>query len=251
MEIPHLLLIGCILGLAGMAQSVAGFGFALFATPLLLLCGLELPQAITLVVTCSLCQSLLGIHHLRRDIPWRSSLTATAVRFVGLCAGLMLLNILVQLNPEIIRTVVGAVLCLIVAVQMTFRPRPRQHLHPAWGGAAFLSSGLLSGICGMGGPPLVLWSMAQPWPSRKVRAFLFGTFATSLPIQIVVLILNFGTPILRFSGLGLLLFPFVWLGSVTGLPLGNRLDKIRLQRFAYVILLGMGVTSLSPLLRFL
>jgi hypothetical protein len=45
---------------------------------------------------------------------------------------------------------------------------------------AFAAAALgLAGICGMGGPPLVLWAMAHDWPADKVRAFLFACFAAT------------------------------------------------------------------------
>ncbi len=249
MEIQEILITGLILCFAGLAQSAAGFGYALFATPLLLLCGMALPQAITLVVTCSLCQSLTGLHHLRAVVPWKSSFAASGIRLTGICIGLFALKVLVQLEPEKIKLTVGIILCAIVCLQLIVRPNPQVSPHPAWAGIAFLGSGLLSGICGMGGPPLVLWSMAQPWDSRKVRAFLFGVFSCSLPVQLILLSLTFGMEILRFAGLGLLLFPFVWLGTMMGLPIGNRIEKPQLQKIACLILLVVGTGSIWSVLK--
>lgn len=246
MGFTEILITGGILFFAGLVQSAAGFGYALFATPLLLRCGLPLPQIITLVVTCSFCQALTGLHHLRADIPWKSVVTATAVRLAGIALGLFALNVLVRLDKEKIQMMVGLILCTIVTLQLLIRPKPHRSLHPAWGGAAFLSSGLLSGICGMGGPPLVLWSMAQPWNSRRVRAFLFGVFASSLPLQLIFLAVTFGAGILHYAGLGLLLFPFVYTGALAGLPLGNRMEKKQLRKIAYAILLLVGISAVLP-----
>ncbi|MDF3129562.1 sulfite exporter TauE/SafE family protein [Kiritimatiellaeota bacterium B1221] len=249
MQIHEILITGSILCFAGLAQSAAGFGYALFATPLLLLCGMELPQAITLVVTCSLCQALTGLHHLRAEVPWKSSFCATGIRLTGLAIGLLALKVLVQLDPDRVQLLVGIILCGIVFLQFIVRPKTHAATHPAWAGIAFLASGLLSGICGMGGPPLVLWSMAQPWNSRKVRAFLFGVFSCSLPVQLILLAITFGVEILRFASLGILLFPFVWLGSMMGLPIGNRIEKPQLQKIAYIILLIVSAGSIGSVLK--
>ena len=36
----------------------------------------------------------------------------------------------------------------------------------------------LLGLCGMGGPVMVLWVLAHDWPMNKARAFLFFLFTT-------------------------------------------------------------------------
>ncbi len=87
MELFDIIAAGVILTLASMLQSVVGFGYALFATPLLVWIGLPLPSVITLVATCSMLQAMAGVRNLRAAVPWRLSLTATGVRLAGLPIG--------------------------------------------------------------------------------------------------------------------------------------------------------------------
>lgn len=230
MEILDLVLTGVIICLAGVAQSAVGFGYALFATPLLVWIGMPLPDVITLVATCSLMQAIIGAWTLHAAIPWRLSLTATAIRLASLIIGLLLLKRLAGLNMDHIRAVIGGILCLLVAIQFLWRPHPVKAMHWGWGGFAFLGSGLLAGLCGMGGPPLVIWSMAHYWSTEKTRGFLFAVFATSIPVQIVLLSLTFGTSILWNAAIGVACMPLVYLGSVIGLPIGNRMAKDKLRR---------------------
>ena len=237
---------GVVIFLASMAQSAVGFGYALFATPLLIMLGLPLPSAITLVATCSMIQAAIGISRLHAAVPWRWSLTATAVRLASVAVGLLLLRQLVALNTDYIRLAVGAILCLLVGMQSVCKPRPAQTPHWRWAGLAFLSSGFLAGFCGMGGPPLVLWSLAQNWSSRRIRGFLFAVFATSIPVQIVLLSLTFPPSILWNVAIGIALLPLVYLGAAAGLPIGNRMDKERLRRIAYLILLVIGISAMAP-----
>jgi len=142
--------------------------------------------------------------------------------------------------------VVGAILILLVGLQLVWRPRPVASAHWCWAGLAFLASGLLTGICGMGGPPLVLWSMAHSWPSQKTRGFLFAVFATSAPLQIILLSVTFGASVLWNVVIGAAFLPLVYLGTVVGLPIGNRMDKERLRYVAYAILLVIGISAVVP-----
>jgi len=249
MELFDIVAAGVVIFLAGILQSVVGFGYALFATPLLVWIGLPLPGVITLVATCSLLQSMVGVRNLRAAVPWRLSLTATGVRFAGVILGLLMLKRLVVLDKDHIRAVIGVILCVLVAVQFLWRPHPVRKMHWSWAGLAFVGSGVLAGLCGMGGPPLVLWAMAHDWPTQKIRGFLFATFVTSIPIQIVLLALTFGTPILWYAATGIALLPLVYAGSALGLPVGNRFAGPALRRVAYAVLFATGVSAIIPVLR--
>lgn len=234
--------------LAAAAQSAVGFGYALFATPLLVWIGIPLPNVITLVATCSMIQAIIGARTLRATVPWRLSLTATSVRLASVVVGLVLLKKLASLNPDHVRAVIGCVLCILVASQMLWRPVVVKALHWGWGGLAFVGSGLLAGAVGMGGPPLVLWSMAHDWSTQKTRGFLFAVFATSIPFQIVLLSLTFGRSILWYAVIGIAFLPLVYLGAAMGLPVGNRMEKNRLRGIAYAILFAIGISAAGPFL---
>ncbi len=232
--------------MAGMVQSTVGFGYAMFATPLLTWIGLPLPSVITVVATCSMFQAAIGARKLHADVPWRLSLSATTIRIAGVAVGMLLLKKLVALNTDHIRMVIGFILCLLVAIQLLWRTPAVKALHWSWAGFAFITSGLLAGLCGMGGPPLVLWTMAHSWSSQMTRGFLFAVFATSIPVQIVLLFLMFGKGILWYVFLGIAFFPLIYLGATIGIPIGNRFSKETLRRIAYGILLLIGVSAVVP-----
>ena len=242
----YLIPVGVIVFLAGLAQSAVGFGYALYATPLLVWIGIPLQNTITFVATCAMIQAALGAHKLRAAVPWRLVFTGTAIRLATFFVGLYLLKRLVAASTDQIRMAVGLILCLLVMLQLLWRPRPVEKMHPAWGGLAFSASGLLSGICGMGGPPVVLWLMAHNWSTNKTRGFLFAIFATSLPVQIFFMYLAFGTDILWSVAIAIAFMPLVYLGSAIGLPIGNRLPKETLRRIAYAILLVIGISAAVP-----
>ena len=248
LAVPDLIAIVGIVTLASVIQSSVGFAFALFSTPLLLWIGIPLPQVITIVAVSSFVSSLVGAGHLRDSIPWRPALTASLVRIVLILVGLMILKKLVGLDAGSVRAIVGGILILLVVMKLIYRARPVEKVHWLWGGLAFSSSGLLVGICGMGGPPLVLWLLAHDWPTARIRGFLFVAFAATIPVQIVLLYLVFGAEIINTALWALLLSPFVILGAIVGLPLGNRLPKALLRKIMHGLLLIIGVSAVLPVL---
>ncbi len=247
-DITVLAVVAAIITLASVIQSSIGFAFALFATPLLLWTGIPLPQVITIVSISSFFSSLVGAGHLRDSIPWRPALTASVVRIAMTLVGLLVLKMLVSLDAGSVRAVVGGILIVLVGMKLIYKARPVDKVHWLWGALAFSSSGLLVGICGMGGPPLVLWLLAHNWSTARVRGFLFVAFAVTIPIQIVLLYLVIGTQILSAALWALLFIPFVLLGTVVGLPLGNRLPKPLLRRIMNGILLVIGISAVLPVL---
>jgi hypothetical protein len=119
-------------------------------------------------------------------------------------------------------------------------------MHWLWGGLAFSSSGILAGICGMGGPPLVLWSVAQNWSVERTRGFIFTVMAASIPLQIFLLYLAFGADILGGIQFAFLAAPAVYIGAKIGLPIGNRMPKQILTRMVYSILIVVGFNFMAP-----
>ena len=237
MELLDILAVGAVIGFAALIQSAVGFGFLLFATPLILWIGFPLPVVVMLVSTCSTVQAALGARHLRDVVPWRLTLTATVVRLITVVVGLFLLKRIVNLDVNYIKLVVGSIVGLIVMVKLLYRPQPVEKVHWGWTGFAFVVSGLLSGICGIGGPPLVLWSLAHNWSTDKTRGFLFAVLATSTPIQIILLGLMFGAELFWNVAIGIAFFPIAYLGYAVGLPIGHRMRKKRHRLIADIILL--------------
>lgn len=231
---------------AGVVQATAGFGYALLATPLLLWLGVPLPHTMAMVAVTTFAQTAVGARHLRAEIPWRTVGAATVVRVAMTAAGVLVLRRMARLDLSDVRFVVGLIVAVLVLAQLLWRPHPHEHLHPAWGVASFTASGFLSGLCGMSGPPLVLWTMAQPWSSHKSRGFLFASFMVTQPVQIALVYLALGPAVLEGCAKGLILAPAAALGTLVGLPIGNRLAKPRLQMVVYALLMIVALNAIVP-----
>jgi uncharacterized membrane protein YfcA len=101
----------------------------------------------------------------------------------------------------------------------------------------------------MGGPPLVLWVMAQPWSSEKSRAFLFLMFLSSLIPHALLLYYTFGERIGNAVAVALISTPWIIAGTWLGLYLGAHLPKHRLRPLVYVVLIVTAAVAMaSPLL---
>ena len=231
---------------AGLLQSAVGFGFALLATPLLVWLGVPLPVAVSVVAGSVMVQSGVSAHHLRREIPWRPVLASTAVRVPATVAGIFVLVWLAGLSMGAIKFAVGSALLVVLALLWGCRVTPRERVPAVWSGVAFAASGFVAGVCGMGGPPLVLWVMAHNWSSERTRAFLFAVYLLCCPFYIALLAWKFGAVALRLAGLGVLLGAVVWVGTLLGLAAGRRLPKSRLRSLAYLLLSAIALASMLP-----
>ena len=157
--------------------------------------------------------------------------------------GIFLLRFLADQGERSVKLVVGSVLCILVATAVIGKFKPVEKLHWGWGVLACSASGLLAGLVGMGGPPLVFWTLMHDWTVAKTRGFLFAVFVICRPLQLVLLYGAFGPQILHTVGLAVLLMPAVFAGAALGLPLGNRLSKPVLRMIVYAVLATIGLSS--------
>lgn len=129
MSVLNIVVAAGILCLASTVQSAIGFGYALTSTPLLIWIGIPLPNAITMVVTCSFVQAVIGAGHLRTSVPWRLTIIATTMRVGTLLVGLLILRHIAELDTRAIRFIVGVVLCLLGITQLVGKVCPAETMH--------------------------------------------------------------------------------------------------------------------------
>jgi len=244
MTFEQALPVGAVLLLGSVLQGTIGFAYTLFALPLLLWSGLDLSQAVALILVSIFVQVAIGAVSLWHEIPWSKTVWAALTRYATLPLGVALLTSVEALGQARVKQVIGVVLLVLIASVMLWRVPPRDKLHLGWGVAAFSLSGVLQGLAAVGGPPLVLWVMAHRWSNRQTRAFLFSVFLLTMPYQLLYLYFNFGKALLPTMATGLLFSPLVALGSLTGIRLGNTLPKPLLRKLAYTALLLMAALSI-------
>jgi uncharacterized membrane protein YfcA len=210
MDVQFIIAAAIVLVLGSALQSAAGFGFGMFAIPLLIMFGAESYEAIAMISMCGTVQTVIGVYALRRHVHWWQVI----------------------------------VLCAVLA-QWLWRVRPRDHLHRGWGIGATTLCGYMSGLAGMGGPPVVMWVMAHRWSNQRSRATLWSLFTGLTPFQFFFLTRQFGEDVLYAYRDGAMLSPVMLLGILPGLWIGHRIPKPLLRQISYTILLLISLYAIG------
>jgi len=244
--VASLVLVGLVLIAGSALQSAAGFGFGMFAIPLVMVIGGRSgPEAITIVGVCGAVQMAIGTWHHRRDVDWRQLAVMGGLASLFIPVGVVVLGRLSEEGPELVRRVFGAIILLALAMRLAIRPAPRPRLAAGWMVLAVSAGGVMTGLAGMGGPPVVLWVMAHDWPGVRARATLWAYFLLMTPVQIGLLWARFGLEVPEAALEGLILAPLCLLGIYPGLWLGRRLSKPQLRWLATSILAIVGASAVA------
>ncbi|EAR52214.1 hypothetical protein OG2516_02219 [Oceanicola granulosus HTCC2516] len=150
---------------AGIVRGFTGFGTALVYLPLASMV-LDPFFAITTLIVAELVGPLpavpraLGLAH-RRDLGRLA---------LGLVLGMPLgMLLLASLSPELFRLLVSLIALGLVAL-LAGGVRYRGEMRGRQVTAVGLAGGLLGGVTGIAGPPVILFYMARPLPAATIRA---------------------------------------------------------------------------------
>jgi len=247
LSISIIILVGVILFSCSVIQGIVGFAFNIFAIPLLIWSGLGLDEAISLTTIPIFFQSLTSTYKLRSHVRWRDVGIGTIYRYIGIPIGIYLLTLITQFDKSNIKQIVGIAILLVVISQIYIKVEPKEKTNPLWTFIAFFTSGLTLGMVSMGGPPVIVWVMAQRWSAMRTRAFLSALFFLASPLQIAFLYYNFGDTLLRFFVLGLAFSPLVIIATIWGVKLGSFLDREKLKKIILFLLTLTSIVSIvSP-----
>jgi uncharacterized protein len=238
-----------ILFASSVVQGAVGFAAGLFGIPLLVLSGVSFPDAVAISLVAAAPQNIIPAWQLRHDIDYRGALRPMLIRYALMPVGVYVLWLVGRENKDLASQLVGVLVLVIVALQRAFHVEPRSKLHPAWEWLAFGMGGFLLGLCGMGGPAMVLWVLAHDWSMNRARAFLYYIFSTGLPVQALLLWLFFGTEMVRAMLLSAAAFPSVLAGLWCGLYLARFISDRMLRRMSLAVLLLIAASAiLTPYL---
>lgn len=243
--VETLTILAVVLSLGIFVQASAGFAAGLLIVPALLWAGEQIPEAQTALLVATIPQNIAGVWSFRDQITVREIAFPGALRLAALPVGIAMLHNLEALEPARLRQIVGGVVLVVTLAIIVFRPQPHDSLHPAWGWLAFLLSGFLQGLVGMGGPAMVLWVQAHDWGTRRTRGFLFAMYLISLLPALGVLYCFFGNRIVVAAVGATILIPWLWIVSQAGLKTGTWLGRDRLRRVTLGLLLLMGISGLA------
>ncbi len=191
--IPWVLLFLVVaVAVASAAQVLTGLGFALIASPLLI-AALGHLDGVRSSVALSLVLNVLVLTRSHRSVRWGDALRLLLPAAVLVLPALALTT---RLGGDLLSALAGAVVLLGVAlVGSGWRARWVQG--PAGPVVAGASSGVLSVLAGVSGPPVALFVAHRRWPPPVAAATLQ---AYALPLNVLTLI-ALGLPDVERTGL--------------------------------------------------
>jgi uncharacterized membrane protein YfcA len=229
--------------LASFLGGVTGFGYALVATPLLLLAGFSLPFVITANLTLALVTRVSIAYRFRAAVTPRRVAALVLGSVPGLWIGT---RVLTTVDASAIKLAAG-VLVMVVAVVLARSlgaPPPR----PVRGApvAAGFAGGFLGATTSLNGVAPVLLLARDKAAPRSFIADLAVYFVASNAIALLVLAAGGAVSHRALFPAALLWLPGSLLGNLVGSSLGPRLPERAFRRLTLVIVfVAGGLTALS------
>lgn len=172
-SIPVFVLMCVTVLLAGTIRSFTGFGGGLVLAPFFSFF-MSPADLVVVVLLLNFVTSVQSLPETWKTTPWPVVWAMVVPSLIGVPIGVWLIEVL---NPMMIRRVIGltvAILAAIMLIGWTYNG-PRGRLQ-AW--IVGVSSGALTSLAGVGGPPLVVYLLSDKSLSPQVvRAFFMMFFA--------------------------------------------------------------------------
>jgi uncharacterized protein len=240
------LAIACLV--VGFAQAIYvlfGFGAGLIAVGALAVLLPDLQDVVVLLLLTSCPVELAVVAASRREVQWKGVALVCSGIALGVPLGTWALRFG---DPAAVLGGLGAVLVVAAAAFLAL-PTDRVVAWPRWAAPPVgLLSGLLSGLFGTGGPPLIFYYQLAGTQKAAFRAQLMAIFlvvsAVRIPSYVVSGLITW--PRLWSS---LALMPAAILGAVLGHRLHVRLSELAFRRLVSVGLILIGLTLLLRSLR--
>lgn len=156
-----LVLLACAVALGAATQRLTGMGFALVASPLLvLLIGPD--TGVSLLQVLGVITSMIVLTGVWRDVDWPVLPWLVVSAAIGIVPGAWLAR---SLSRPLLEVVVGAL--VVVGLGVTLGSS-RARVFTGRGGAAGvgLLSGFMNATAAVGGPPMVLYQLSSGWSHR-------------------------------------------------------------------------------------
>ncbi|MCP5105759.1 MAG: sulfite exporter TauE/SafE family protein [bacterium] len=231
--------------LGGIIQSSSGFGFGLFAIPILLFFGFDLESTVTMVVVGSAIQKVTALNYLKEHLDWRGMVPFVLVGLAALPLGIYAMFKVSGMDQSVVKQVIGGLVLVLLVLRWKGSIVSRDVVPKVWGYIAGFFSGLLNGFANIGGPPLVLWILAHRWSNHKMRGTIIAFSLIYVPFQLALMVVAFGPVILSPMLKAVLLSPSVLFGTWVGLKVGEKISKEHLKVYMQVLLFFIALSSLA------
>jgi uncharacterized membrane protein YfcA len=161
-------------GFGAFVQSATGFGFALLATPPLLL-ALGPHKTVVMILLLHTIQCALVVGDERDALEPRPLGPLVLGGLVGTPIGAVALA---RFDPAPLQVGIGVLVALSGVLLLVGPPRPLR-AERAGSLVAGFASGMLNSGTGLSGPPVALYLSNQGWPRDRFRLALIATFLAS------------------------------------------------------------------------
>jgi uncharacterized membrane protein YfcA len=241
-SLPEFLLVCLTLAAAEAVYVLLGFGAGLIAVGFLALLMPGLRDAVVLLLLVNLPAELYVVRTSWRRISWRGVM----LLFLGVGLGIPFGSWLLRWgDPGFLLTILGGFLVL-VGVVFLFTPRTLSNGWPGWVlPPTGILSGILTGLFGTGGPPLILYYQLGGADKSAFRANLMAIFLLMTLVRVP-----------SYAAFGLITAPHLWSALavmpavILGALIGNRihlgLSETTFRRLVSVALLLIGLLLLAP-----
>lgn len=232
-----------VLVVAQVIYVLFGFGSGLTAVGSLALLFPEIKDVVVLLLLVNLPAEVLVAWSARHALHWRPLLGIAAGVVVGIPLGARLLT---RGDPGFVLTALG---WFLVAVGVVFLRLPRggRLQPPAWAAPPTgLVSGVLTGLFGTGGPPVIIWYHLSAADKTVFRGHLMTIFLLMTLVRVPAYVAEgLVTAPRLWSGLAVLPATLLgaWLGHRLHVRIGERLFQVLVC--VLLVLLG-GMLLLKP-----
>lgn len=224
-----------IMFFANFTQSVAGFGMALVAVPLLT--DMIGPQAAApLIPLAALVTQTVLLLRYRTAINLRTVGRLAAAAVVAIPLGVFVLT---RADEDVVRAVLGVFL-ILYALYALFNLRLPPLRSPRWAYGFGFASGLMSGAYNIPGPPVVIYGSCRGWPPDEFRSNLQGFFMlSSVTVLGTHALAQHYTPDV-FQAF-LIALPGILLGLAAGIALDRYINPALFRRIVLLLLIVLGL----------
>lgn len=238
MDLWQLIGVGVVAFLAAVVQGGVGFGFGLVAVALMSVM-LAVADAAVLNAVPALTVNLLLLWRLRASFDWRRLRALMAATVLATPLGVFLLD---TASAGVLYVVLAAVLIASVVHGLWWGGHARRW-HPLWLGAPLGGlAGVLTGVFGTGGPPVVAYVASQRYDKYQHVASVQAVLAVANVLRLVVLI-GFGTLEARHAVPSAVGAVAAAGGAMVGVALLLRLPTRGVRVIVQIMLLAVAVHS--------
>ena len=241
-SLPQFLIVCLILALAEAVYVLLGFGAGLIAVGTMALLLPELKDAVVLLLLVNLPAELWVVRSSWQRISWRGVL----VIFSGVVIGTPLGTFLLRWGDARFLLIVLGVFLVAVGAVFIFIRDTRERQLPRWvAGPIGVISGVLTGLFGTGGPPLILYYRLQGVDKAAFRGHLMAIFLLMTAVRVP-----------SYAAFGLITEPRLWsalavlpaviLGALIGNRIHLRIEEDTFRRLVSAALLIIGLLLLIP-----